>query len=199
MTVTSIVPVKNKRMKVCLEDGTDFLLYRRDIRQYDIEEGADLSDDMMQKMLHETLCPRAAKRAMFLLEQQDRSESNLREKLNIYPQEAVDYAIDYVKKYHYLDDRRMAENYVRYHDSNRSRRRLRMDLMKKGIPSDVADAAIEAVYSASEEEQIAKLLVSRHYDPETADDKERARMYRFLAYRGFNSTDIMRALRGEMD
>jgi regulatory protein len=65
-----------------------------------------------------------------------------------------------------------------------------MDLLKKGIDKEVIDLALEEEFEQSEEEMILQLLKKKHYDPSTADQKERNKMYRFLMQRGFRSSDI---------
>ena len=97
---------------------------------------------------------------MHLLEQMDRSEKKLREKLAVgeYPQCAIDYAIDYVKKYHYIDDLRLAQNYVRYHKQSLSRRQIYVKLIQKGVEPENIENALDKEYDADEIEHIYNLL-----------------------------------------
>lgn len=180
------------KYKVCLEGGTDFVLYRKELAQFELEEGVEISTERYEQILREVLIPRAKKRAMHLLEKMDRTEQQLRTKLdeNGYPQEAVDAAVDYVKSYHYIDDERYARTFVRIHQNSKSKQRLKMDLMKKGISRELIQLALEEEFEVSEEEMIRKLLQKKHYDPSTADRKEKDKMYRFLMQRGFRSGDI---------
>ena len=117
MLVQELKDLPAKKVRVVFEDAEDLVLYRGEIRKYRIEEGEDLPEEEYHEIFYQVIGKRAKKRAMHLLEKMDRTESNLREKLrmNGYPQELVDEAVDYVKRYHYIDDRRYAENYVRFH------------------------------------------------------------------------------------
>ena len=144
---------------------------------------------------------RVRRRALHLLEQQDRTENNLREKLakSDYPQELVEDAVEYVKSYGYIDDWRYASRYVRYHGIDKSRRYVYQELLKRGVDRDTARRAIEECYEGDEGEQIAALLRKREYDPETADEKERQRTYAFLMRRGFESSDVLSALEKKHD
>ena len=60
---------------------------------------------------------------MHLLENSDRTEYQLRQKLleSEYPEDLVVDAIDYVKGYHYVDDARFADCYVRLRGASKSR------------------------------------------------------------------------------
>jgi regulatory protein len=203
MTILDIqlVPRKKNKYKVHLQGGMDLVLYKREVKTYGLEAGEELSEEAYQRILEETLIPRAKRRAMHLLEKQDRTRKNLEDKLreSDYPQTAIDAAIAYVESFHYIDDERYARSYVHFHQEGKSKRRIQQDLMQKGIDRDVIALVLEEEYETSEEDMIRDLLRKKHYDPESADAKERSKMYRFLAGRGFSSGDISRVLRGYED
>ena len=159
-----------------------------------------ISEADYEKLITEVVGKRAKKRALHLLEQMDRSERKLREKLTQggYPDCCVDAAIDYVKSFHYLDDYRFASTYVRYHQDSLSRRQLEQKLMTKGIGRDDINCAIDSEYTADEEKHIAKLLEKKHYDPDNCDEKEFRRIYQFLMRRGFKSSQILSAMRSQL-
>ena len=177
------------------DNGTEFTLYRSEIRGLPqaesrllMTEDAYLPVSLYEKILTEIVGKRAKKRALFLLERMDRTESQLCEKLrqNGYPEECVAAAVEYVKQYHYIDDLRYAKQYIHYHQQKKSSQRLKMDLMKKGVGREQIERA-----------QIAELLEKRHYDAAQADRREQQRMYQFLMRRGFKSSDILAVMREE--
>lgn len=184
------------KVRVCLEGGTDFVLYNKEVNRYNLKEDTELTDATFELLLSEVFIPRAKKRAMHLLEQMDRTEKQLRDKLkdNGYPDRAIDEAISYVASYHYIDDERYARTYVRTYQDSRTVRRITQDLMQKGIDKNTIALAVDEEYTESEEEQIKKLLVKKKYDASLADGKEKDKMYRFLMQRGFKTSDISRAL-----
>ncbi len=194
--ITSITTVKNYKKKVCLSDGTDFVLYKKEVYAYGLKEDMEISDELYQRLLTEVFIPRAKSRAMHLLETIDRSEKQLRAKLREsgYPDEAINEAVAYVASYRYVDDERFARSYIRFYQESRSRVRVTQDLMKKGISREVIDRCMEEEYQQSQFELISRLLVKRHYDRTTATREEQAKMYRFLMQRGFASADIAKAL-----
>lgn len=197
MEVLSLVKLTKGRAKICLAGGTDFVLYKKEYESYGIEEGADLSEADYNQIVTDILIPRCKKRALHLLEKQDRSEKNLRDKLKEggYSQEIVDIAIDYINEYGYLDDARMAASHIRFYQDSRSKLRLKQDLIGKGISADVIDRVMEEEYTSDESDLIEKLLLKKNYDKENATYEERAKMYRFLAGRGFSSDSINRVLK----
>ncbi len=75
---------------------------------------------------------KATKKAMGLLQHMDRTEWELRSKLEQagFSEEAVEAAIQYVAGYHYIDDKRYAKRFVEIYRESRSMRRIRQDLQK---------------------------------------------------------------------
>ena len=164
---------------------------------FSIEKGKKITAQQYQELLEEVVGKRAKKRALHLLEQMDRTEKQLRDKLlaNEYPQSCIDGAIAYVKGFHYLDDSRYASNYVRFSQEKMSRVQMKQKLMQKGIASSVIADAIEEAYVADEMEQIMALLRKRKFVPEKADEKEFQRTYQYVMRRGFKSSDILKAMK----
>jgi len=140
---------------------------------------------------------RAKKRALHLLERMDRTEHQLREKLmaSDYPEDVVEEAIAYVKSFHYIDDKRYAENFTRYKKENLSRQQIKQKLMLKGVDRDTIALAIEEEYDADEKEHIRRLLEKKHFDGSSKDDGEFRRVYNYLLRRGFRSNDILREMK----
>ncbi|MDD6667181.1 MAG: regulatory protein RecX [Lachnospiraceae bacterium] len=203
MMIREILPCRNskQRSRVCLEDGSGFILYNKEIYRYELAEGKELGEDVYERILKEAMIPRARKRAMHLLEEQDRTRSELFDRLKTagYLPEAIEDALSYVESFHYIDDERYARNYIRYHQDSKSRRRLSQDLKKKGLSDDLIRQAMEEENQTDPREQIRNLLSKKHFDLSSPDDqtrrKEEARACRFLASRGFEMSDIIDQVR----
>lgn len=140
---------------------------------------------------------RARHRALHILERSDRTEQELRAKLERnYRAEAVEDAISYVKQYHYLDDRRYAVNYLNSRGRVKSRRQVEQELLyKKGISKEILEEARTEAEPQDEREQIRRWMEKKQIHLETADPNELRRFYLFLLRRGFRSEDILSELR----
>lgn len=197
MLVTELVELDKKRIRVLLEGGESFVLYRGEVKNYSIREGEELPPAQYGEIRSEVLTKRAKKRAMHLLEKMDRTEAQLRAKLKqgFYPEDIVDEAIAYVKSYRYLDDARYAENYVQGQKGRKSQRRIYMDLLGKGIPKGLITQALEEGYQAGQEQElILKWVQKKGYSSSKADLKEKQKMYQSLLRKGFHSDDILHVL-----
>ncbi len=192
MIVTSIEQHTKTKVKVCLDNRTDFQLYKREIDKYGINAGEELSN--YDEILNEVLIPRAKKRAMHLLEKMDRTKADIRSKLrrNGYPDEAINAAIEYIESYNYLNDERYAYMYVRNYCNSRSRNRIMQDLYRKGVDKDTINDAIDSEYSVDEVELIKMYIIKRGYDADNASMKDRDKMFRFLISKGFPLDEIQR-------
>lgn len=197
MLITQISELDKKRMMIRTDEAVSFVLYKGEVRKLALKEGEELPAEVYEEIRSEILIKRARKRAMFLLEKMDRTESQLRDKLRqgFYAEDIIEDAISYVKGYHYIDDTRYARNYVRYQKERKSKRQIKADLLQKGVDRDVIDSAMESEYEAeAEQELILKWIEKRHYSMENSDRKEKQKMYQFLMRKGFRSEDILRVL-----
>ena len=138
MMVTSILPVDKRKSKVFLEEGFAFVLYRGEVERFGIEEGKELEADVYQRILTEVLLGRAKERALYLLKSSGKTEAWMKKKLKEagYPEEAVDYAMNFLKEYGFINDRAYAESYVRSYGNRKSRRQLVYELSQKGVSQE---------------------------------------------------------------
>lgn len=184
------------RFLVQTEEGDAFPMYKGELRHYSIREGEELGEESFREIMEELLPNRAKKKALHLLERLDRTETQLRQKLTElrYPKEIVEEAVSYVKSFHYIDDVRYARQYIESRRERESIRQMRMALLQKGIAGEILDGVLQDTEPPDEEKQIRRWMEKRQYDPEAADEKERARMYRFLLRKGYSCENIRNLL-----
>ena len=190
LLVTEVIPREKGRTSIRFDNGMEVLLYKGEVRKLGLQEQTVISREKYDEIIYEILGTRAKKRAMFLLERMDRTEHQLRDKLmqNRYPAVCVDLAIDYVKKYHYIDDLRYATNYISY-------QKLKIDLLTKGIDKNVIEQALDEAFDSDEQIKIRQLLEKKHYDPKECDRKEKQKTYQYLMRRGFKGSDILHVMK----
>ena len=196
MQIQEIIRGKKGKLTIRLEEGLSFPIYEKEAAKYRMTEGGFLSDQDWNEICTEILEKRAKRRALYILQRMERTEYQLRKKLqeNGYPEEIVQCAIYYVKSFHYVDDYRYACTYIRYHQSDKSRLQLKMKLYERGVASELIEQALEDEYSAAEEQLIDRLLEKKHYDADIMDQKEKQKIYQYLMRRGFRSESIRRRM-----
>lgn len=200
MKVTRLEELSGSRSRVYIEQEFAFVLYKGELRSYHICEGEELAQSDYDEIINEVLPKRAKLRAMNLLKNREYTTKQLYDKLKegCYPENIIEQALDYVAGYHYTDDLRYAETYISDHETTRSRRRIEQDLMEKGIDRITLEKAWQQWEQKGgvqdEEIMVRQLLDKRHYDPETADMKERRKNYGFLMRKGFSQDVVRRAI-----
>ena len=197
MIVTKIEPCTKTKFKIYLDETFAFVLYKGEVSRFCIKIGEELSPETKQKIRQEVILKRAKLRAMHLLEDMDRTEEALREKLRqgLYPPDIVDQAVEYVKSFGYINDARYAENFVRSKQGSKSRKEIRMALMQKGISSEIAEHALEICYEEEgEEAAIRRILRKKHFDPNTVDEAEKQKIYGYFGRKGFRYETVRQVI-----
>lgn len=79
-----------------------------------------------------------------------------------FPDEMIVAVLERLVEKHYVDDQKFAEYYVenRYARRGISQKRLRMELYKKGVAPDIADAALKKI-ERPEDEEIMKVIAKK--------------------------------------
>ena len=142
---------------------------------------------------------KARRKAMLLLEHMDRTEKGLSDRLRQagFSADVVEDAINYVRSYGYLNDRRYAENYISFRMSTKSRQKILQELSTKGIDRETAAVAWESVAEIQEpdELEVLRTAVQKKCQPDTVlDEKGMRRLQGFLQRRGFSYGDISHVL-----
>ncbi len=129
---------------------------------------------------------RAKQKAMAILKYMDRSEQELRQKLkqSDYTETIIEAAIEYVKKFHYLDDERYAMNYIRFKKNTKSKRQLQTELSQKGIRKEYIDLAFQEEYD-DEELAIQKAVSKKTSDVDSLSQEEKMKLASSLYRKGF--------------
>jgi len=198
--VTGVTAYTKGRYKIDIDGQFRFVLYKKELHIYQIKEGERISGEALEKILSEALPRRAKLRSMKLLTSREYTEHQIREKLRqgLYPERAIDEAVEYVKSYGYIDDRRYAKDYIAYYSESRSRGRIEQDLYRKGISREL----VQAVYEEDLRDEklpdeislMEKWLEKKNYKKEGADYREKQKMGAFLYRKGFSLDNIEKIL-----
>lgn len=195
MRIQSIIELDKKKKKVCLDSGEFFALYYGEIRKYQLKEGTELEDSVYQE-IEEILKKRARERMLYLLKDSDKTEKQIREKLEAgyYPQNVIEAAVAFGKKYHYIDDERYAKNFLEGRSQQLSRRELEYKLLQKGISKEICRKIYESMGDgeSQEEEAIERILRKRNVNFSEMTGEESQKIYTYLMRKGFSYGTILK-------
>ncbi|MDB5841180.1 MAG: RecX family transcriptional regulator [Herminiimonas sp.] len=134
--------------------------------------------------------------AVWLLARRDYSAVNLRKKLVMrgYSEEQADEALQFVIANNFQNDKRFAEQRSRGAENRAGNVRIEMTLRQKGIAPDLAREQVGQLGPEEERVVLAASKFAAHVSRESMTPELKAKIYRFLAYRGFSSKAIRVAI-----
>lgn len=110
--------------------------------------------------------------------------------------ESISRVISRLRQQNYLDDTRYALEFARQHANSRRQGRFRIsrELRNRGVPDRHIDAALDAVFTETDEALLVRVRLKRHISHARGplDQRQIASLYRSLLRAGF-STDVIRA------
>jgi regulatory protein len=109
----------------------------------------------------------------------------------------IDQVIARLKSQRYLNDTSYASSYARLRQENQSlgKRRVKQDLVQKGVHAEVIAKTLDAAYGDVNEEELARRHLERKRVQKPANEKEAARVMRMLVRAGFSTGVIFRILK----
>lgn len=135
---------------------------------------------------------RAKLRALHLLTAMDRTEANLREKLEAsYCEEAADAAIAYVKSFGYLDDERYVKVYIESKSRTKSRKQIEQELIfRKGLSKEMVQRGFENAQTADVSEVIEKYMKKKGIIPGECNYEQKQKFFAYMMRKGFQIEDL---------
>ncbi len=200
MKVTQIVELSKSKSKVYIDYEFAFALYKGELRRYHLKEGEEILQKDYEVLMEDILPKRAKLRCMNLLMTKEYTVEQLKRKLRqgLYSEEIIEIAISYVASFNYVNDLKYAIDFITYNETSKSKRRIEQDLFKKGISKDTIQQAWDEWQEQGGEQDeigmIRKQLEKKHYNGETADYKEKQKIYGFLLRKGYSSEQIRKAI-----
>lgn len=190
--VISIVPLDKRRKKITFEDGSMLALYGGEIRRYSIEEGADCPEAAIDEIVNQILCKRARERTLYFLKVSDKTEAQVRRKLmeGFYPDRAIEYAVEFAKKYGYIDDERFVRNYLERGKDHKSRSQMVFELRQKGVSREILEQAL-LENPLDEELAVRRYFERKHICLDESDASEIMRCKRALMRKGFSFEAVL--------
>ena len=107
-----------------------------------------------------------------------------------YSQDAVDFAIERMYYYGYIDDHRYAVDYIQQYAATRSRMRIRQDLRQKGV----SDAIINPLLSDTSEQDACALSLRRKMRGKVWSAEVKLKLMRSLLQQGFSYDTVMQCV-----
>jgi regulatory protein len=199
LIVTAIKEISGRRRLVFINYEPAFAIYSSEIRKYHIQENQPIAMKDYDIIVGDILSKRASIRAISLLQGKDYTEQELCKKLEdtYYPKTAIAYAIEYVKKYGYVDDQRYIENYIVFNAPKKSKMQLSQFLYQKGIPSSLIEEALNHYYEENEDvelQTIVKQMKKKCAQYPEMNFEAKQKIFNYFCRKGFSLELVKKAL-----
>lgn len=192
MIVTGVEPKDKGKYKIYIDEEYHFVLYYKDLQRNNISEGYEISEILYRDIYVNTVLRRGKQKALAVLKYMDRTKHELIMKLKQadYSDKVIEEVIAYIVKFHFIDDYRYAENYIRSRKDKKSKRQLLMDLSGKGIDKSIIDEVLTEEYD-SEVDAIKKAIAKKGKNLNDLTKEEKMKFASSLYRKGFQM-DLIR-------
>ena len=197
MRVTGIETTKKGRYALMVDGEFAFSLHRDTFLLCPwLQKGAEVSPERLETLRQEDELRSARERALDLLSAAEQTSGTLRQKLlRWYGEEAVEAAVLRMEELGLINDLDYGRRYAADAVNLRGwpRRRIAMELQKKGVPAEVIEEALADITEETEIETACRLLEGP-YRGRLRDRRERDKVKAALQRRGFSYEVIRQAV-----
>ena len=202
MRVTGIETTKKGHYALMVDGEFAFSLHRDTFLLCPwLQKGAEVSPERLETLRQEDELRSARERALDLLSAAEQTSGTLRQKLlRWYGEEAVEAAVLRMEELGLINDLDYGRRYAADAVNLRGwpRRRIAMELQKKGVPAEVIEEALADITEETEIETACRLLEGP-YRGRLRDRRERDKVKAALQRRGFSYEVIRQAVSRAME
>jgi len=187
------------RVSVFIEEAFAFGVHVDLVVAFGIQKGRTLSVDEQQRFVEADEVRTANTIALDYLSYRARTEHEVQQKLirSGFDASIAERTVDRLRALDYLDDAAYARAYVeaRFRNRGYGPRRLRSDLLRRGVPARIIDAALDAVVNPEDVLEAARLHAAKRWPrlaTETDPNKRRKKLSEYLVRRGFSYDTVRR-------
>jgi regulatory protein len=156
-----------------------------------LKPGDELDDEQLRNLITASDTRRAEQKAMYLLGFRAHSEKELAKKLSrTVPREAAEKVAARMAELGLVNDEEYARTLARelFARKHYAAGRVRMELMRRGIPPELAQEAVEE--ARTDPQEAIRELVERKYERYLGDEKGRRKTVAALQRLGYQWDDI---------
>ncbi len=159
-----------------------------------LKVGQSVSTTRLEEMQLESEKNTAFDKALTHLSATRKTEKEIRTYLQSkgYLPAVVDYALDKLKDYDFINDGDYAEAYVEFAAKKKGGRLIRMELRKKGVADESIDGALEGLDEETETDT-ANVILEKYMRGKTGDKATLQKAFRYLLGKGFD-VDVIRSV-----
>ncbi len=188
-TITEIKKIgKGLRYNLYLDDEFYGVYEAEILARYSLKTGQTYNDDFYEKLKIENGDYACFNRGLSLLGKSMKSEKMLKDYLREkgYPKSCIEKACEKLKEYGYIDDDAFCENYINSYLFSKSKRKLKYDLLSKGIDENIIDIKLNELIGDEQEFDNLTNLAFKYMKNKEFDLKSKQKFYNHFAGKGYD-------------
>ncbi|AGF57932.1 recombination regulator RecX [Clostridium saccharoperbutylacetonicum] len=128
--------------------------------------------------------------ALRIVERNYKTEKQVREKLKLkgYEENAIDYSIEFLKEYNFINDNYYASAFINDKSNSMGSQKIKYNLIQKGVSKEIIEEALANVNKENERDialEIAKKKLVVIKKKENDNYKISGKLYRYLISKGY--------------
>lgn len=192
----------NDRVSIFVDDNYFASMYLDTAVKYSIKKDLEIDEETLKKYILESEKHLAFDKAVNYQNSAFKTKKQIRDYLNKkgYDKLVVDYVIDKMEEYGFLNDSKFADMYISTYDKKYGPNMLKTKLLQKGISKNIVEEKLQEYLP--NDEVVDKLLLKKLGNKEpTTENLTKCIM--FLSSRGYDYGTIKKSInkikKGEMD
>ena len=197
MIITQIKKIgKGERYSIFIDGNFSCVLETEIIVKNQIKEGQEIDAEKWQDVRLQNGDLSCFSRSLSYLEKTFRTEKQLKDYLREkgFLEESIEKAISKLKEYGYIDDLVYAENYVKTYISKKGSKKIKFELLTKGVDREIVDEALNKIVDEDEERKRCFIFLKKYLKDKILDKKTKAKAYAHLISKGYSSEVVLSAI-----
>lgn len=198
MEITEIQKIgKGMRYRVFVDEQLVGIFEAEILAKCGWKTGQDISQEQLDTWKLENGDYACFDRALGVLEKGMKTEKTIKDYLlqKGYPEICIEKAVVKLKDYGYINDAVFAESYIRTYGALKGSKKLKYDLLGKGIAADIVAEKLESEIDADEQEAACQKFAMKYIKGKDWDQKTKQKLYAHLVAKGFEFDLISRIVR----
>lgn len=194
MIITDITKQKTKDRFNLFIDGEFFAgISLETLVVNKLKKGQEISETFLNVLKNEETLVEAKNKAIKYVSLRLKSQKEIITYLKQkgYNEDVIDLVLQLLKEYKLVDDQMVAKAYINSHPGY-GRKLITLKLLQKGINKEIIDKCCNELEFSSEK---IESIAFKYLKNKTLDAKTSAKLYRFLASRGFELNEISKTVK----
>ncbi|MGL4772205.1 MAG: recombination regulator RecX [Clostridium sp.] len=186
------VQKRNKeRVNIYVDDEFAFAVFAELVYKHGLKVKQEVDDEKLRLLFLEEEKKKCKSTAIRIVERSYKTEKEIRDRLHQkgYEKEPIEYAVEFLKEYNFLNDKSYTKMYVNDKMKLGGRNKIKFELKRKGVNEEEINNALENIDEESEKD-VARALCQKKYNLLSKKEEDKYKLYnkllRFLVGKGYD-------------